>query len=254
MNTLETYNKELLKKRTWVSKIPDSKKAVMLISGGYDSIMTSARLIKDFGMELFPIYIDRGSRNREGELASIKFFTEYFQKRFGKNSFHEVFIPSISIPPKEIKEKLQEYAKAHRYPMRDFITQMFAAQYAVSIGDDVRTICNGVIETDSIASVVINRINTLAICEMTKEPEWNILSINIDPEISNKPFSKHDEIKWANVNQMPGEKTMTCWTPVQDGNELFHCGECYACAERKKGFIDANIKDDTKYFNKRSSK
>ncbi len=52
---------------------------------------------------------------------------------------------------------------------------------------NVRTICNGVIETDSIASVAINRINTLAICEMTKEVEWNILSINIDEEIS-KPF------------------------------------------------------------------
>lgn len=248
MNPLDTYNNLLKDKRGWISKIPESKKAVMLVSGGYDSIMTSARLIKDYHMELFPIYIDRGSRNREGELASIKFFEQYFRDTFGENSFHETFIPAISVPPKEIKDQLQEYAKTHRYPMRDFIMQMFAVQYAASLGEDVRTICNGVIETDSIASVTINRINTLAICEMTKEPEWNVLSLNIDPEISDKPFSKHDEIKWAHDNRIPDEMTMTCWTPIKEDGILYHCGECYACKERQKGFKDAHIKDKTKYY------
>lgn len=53
MSTLEVYDKLLLDKRSWISKIPDNKKAAMLVSGGYDSMITSARLIKDFGMELF---------------------------------------------------------------------------------------------------------------------------------------------------------------------------------------------------------
>ena len=254
MKPLEIYNKLLLEKRGWISKLPESKKCVMLISGGYDSIMTSARLIKDYKMELYPIYIDRGSRNREGELASIKFFEKYFQKTFGKNSFHKTFIPNISVPPKEIKEQLQEYAKVHRYPMRDFIMQMFAVQYAASLGEDVRTICNGVISTDSIASVTINRINTLAICEMTKEPEWNILSLNIDPEISKKSFCKNDEIKWAHENSIPDEATMTSWTPIKKNGVLYHCGECYACAERKNGFKNAGFVDKTKYFNERNDK
>ena len=129
--------------------------------------------------------------------------------------------------------------------------QMFAVQYAASLGDDVRTICNGVIETDSIASVTINRINTLAICEMTKETEWNILSLNIDPEISGKPFCKDDEIRWAHDNNIPDEMTMTCWTPIRKNGILYHCGECYACEERKKGFKDAGIKDKTNYYNER---
>jgi 7-cyano-7-deazaguanine synthase in queuosine biosynthesis len=251
MNTLDIYNNELIKKRGWVSKIPDNKKAVMLVSGGYDSMITSARLMKDFDMELFPIYIDRGSHNRAGELTSIKFLSTFFEKEFGKEKFHKLFIPKISIPPKEIKDQLQEYAKTHRYPMRDFIMQMFAVQYAASLGDDVRTICNGVIETDSIANIIINRINTLAICEMTKEPEWNILSINIDPAISGKIYSKHDEIRWAHENNIPDDRTMTCWTPAKVGNELYHCGKCYACRERQKGFSDAGIIDRTKYYNKK---
>lgn len=199
----------------------------------------------------FPIYIDRGSRNREGELASVEFFVKYFQKEFGKDSFHDVLIPNISVPPKEIKDQLQGYAKTHRYPMRDFIMQMFAVQYAASLDGDVRTICNGVIETDSIASLTINRINTLAICEMTKESEWNILSINIDTRITETPFSKCDEILWANHNNVPDSKTMTCWTPVAEDGVLYHCGECYACHERQAGFQEARVQDKTKYFNQK---
>lgn len=248
MNNLETYNKILLEKRGWISKIPDNKKAVMLVSGGYDSMITSARLIKEFGVELFPVYIDRGARNREGELASIRFFTKYFQDTFGPASFHDVFVPNITIPPKEIKDQLQEYAKTHRYPMRDFIMQMFAVQYAASISGNVRTICNGVIETDSIASLTINRINTLAICEMTKEPEWNILSINIDTAVAEAPFKKRDEIDWARQNGIPDEQTMTCWTPIAKDDVLYHCGNCYACHERQTGFLEANAPDPTKYY------
>lgn len=248
MNQLRMYNELLLDKRGWISKLPENKKAVILVSGGYDSMITAARLIKDHEMELFPVYIDRGSRNRDGELASVEFFTNYFQKTFGVSSFHDVFMPKISVPPKEIKDQLQEYAKTHRYPMRDFIMQMFAVQYAASLDGNVRTICNGVIETDSIASVVINRINTLAICEMTKEVEWNILSINIDEEVSKKPFSKHDEILWAKENNIPDERTMTCWTPVFENGILYHCGECYACRERKAGFSNAKVIDKTNYY------
>lgn len=140
------------------------------------------------------------------------------------------------MPPKETKDQLQEYAKTHRYPIRDFITQMFAVQYAASLDGDVRTICNGVIETDSIASLTISRINTLAICEMTKEPEWNILSINIDTRITETPFSKRDEILWANYNNIPDDKTITCWTPVVEGGVLYHYGEYYAYHERQTEF------------------
>lgn len=248
-----TYDEILLNKRGWISKIPENKKAVMLISGGYDSIATAARLIEDYGMELYPMYVNRDARNKEGELASIAFFTQYFQKRYGKNSFHDLFEPNISLPPAEIKERLQEYAKTHRYPMRDFLMQMFATQYAVTLDGDVRVICNGVIATDSIADIGIARLNTLAICEMTKEWDWQILSLNVDTNISDTPFSKKDEIEWAMKHSIPMEHTMTCWTPIKNNSILYHCGECYACLERQTGFKEAGYPDPTNYFTQRSS-
>jgi|GEM_PF-2267056 len=250
MSISASYDLLLQEKRGWISKIPENKKAVMLISAGYDSIATAARLIEDFGMQLYPMYVNRDARNKEGELASIEFFTKYFQERYGKDSFHDVFQPNISVPPIEIKERLQEYAKTHRYPMRDFIMQMFASQYAVTIEGDVRVICNGVISTDSIADVGIARVNTLAICEMTKEWDWQILSINVDQNINGKSFSKKDEIEWAIEHNIPMEHTMTCWTPVKEEEYLYHCGECYACIERQEGFEEAGHVDPTKYFKK----
>lgn len=250
MDSLLVYNNELLKKRGWISQIPKSKKAVMLFSGGYDSTITAARLIQDFGMELYPIYFERGARNKEGELRSVAYYTQYLRQRYGKDKFHDVLIPEINIPPKEIKDRLQDYANTHCYPMRDFIMEMLAVQYAASISEEVRTICNGVIANDYEASLIINRINTLAICEMTKENDWNILSINIDTQISPKIFSKHDEIKWAEQNNFDDTHTLTCWTPIIQGNEIYHCGECEACRERQNEFKIAQVVDKTKYFTK----
>lgn len=91
MNQLRTYNELLLDKRGWISKLLENKEAVILVSGGYDSMITAARLIKDYEMELFPIHIDRGSRNRDGELTPVEFFTNYFQKTFGVSLFHDLF-------------------------------------------------------------------------------------------------------------------------------------------------------------------
>ena len=53
MNQLRMYNKLLLDKRGWISKLPENKKAVILVSGGYDSMITAARLVKDYEIELF---------------------------------------------------------------------------------------------------------------------------------------------------------------------------------------------------------
>ncbi len=247
MKSEQVYNHEILKIRDWVSKIPESKKAVMLLSGGYDSIITSARLIKDFNMELFPIYFDRGARNREAELQSISFYTQYIQNKYGKNRFHNVYIPKISIPPLEIKQNLQDYAKTHSYPMRDVIMLMYAVQYAASLGKEVRTICNGMLVNDFESSLALNRINTLSILNMTNENDWNILSINMDTEICQKTFRKRDEILWAKANDFNDSQTITCWTPQKINNIFYHCGKCSACLERKSEFAASKVLDKTLY-------
>lgn len=244
------YNDVLLSNRGWISKIPDSKKAVMIFSGGFDSTITATRLIKEHGMELFPIYFDRGQDNKESELTSIEQFTKYIRKNYGNDCFHDLQVLKIDMPPKEIKEQLQPYAHKNKnyYSLRNFMMQLFAVQYAVTLGDDVTTVCDGITVNDPNGRLILDRVYTLAICEMMKNNNWNILSLNLDTEISEKAFLKRDEVMWADKNNIPYEYTMTCWSPIKTVDEILHCGECYTCKQRKMAFKNSGVSDTTKYY------
>ena len=47
----------------------------------------------------------------------------------------------------------------------------------------------------------------------------------------------------ARGKNLPLHLTFSCIRPV-DG---MHCGECNKCAERRKGFADAGVRDLTRY-------
>lgn len=57
-------------------------------------------------------------------------------------------------------------------------------------------------------------------------------------------WHKSDIVKEGQKLGVPFDKTWTCY----EGGDI-HCGLCGACNQRKKGFIDANIPDPTKYRN-----
>ena len=113
---------DLLKtKRGYASKVPDNKKAIIIISGGLDSVVLSDRLIKEFDMELFPLHIHRGQKNELAENQSVDYFTTYFQKKYGRNIFHQPVKVRVNVPPIEFKQDLQAYMKKNGYPLRDTI-------------------------------------------------------------------------------------------------------------------------------------
>lgn len=56
-----SYEQILLDNRGYVAKWPADKTAVMIISGGLDSITMSAKLLKD-GYTLYPLHIQRGQQ------------------------------------------------------------------------------------------------------------------------------------------------------------------------------------------------
>lgn len=236
----EVYNKILFQKRQYVTKILENKKAIMLISGGLDSITTTARMIEDFGLEIYPLYIDRGQHNQNAEKISVKFFEKYFLNRY-KNYFNKIETIKVNIPPKEIKNDLQYHANIMDlgYPLRDNILHFFAVQYAVALSfrlkTDIRMILNGVIKTDEFAheNIVSMRINTILTCQCMNDWRWQITSPNVDDIFAERPFGKNDEVKWANMHNIPIEKTMTCYKPVFIDGQFFHCGKCLACKEIK---------------------
>jgi 7-cyano-7-deazaguanine synthase in queuosine biosynthesis len=250
------YEEILLKKRGWISKIPNNKKAVMMVSGGLDSIITTARLIEDFDLEIYPLYINRGQKNKMGEEKSLNYFVDFFKKKYG-DKFHDIEKLNIDIPPSVIKADLQKYVDKYAmgYPVRDTIIYLFAVQYSVAISfryeEEIRTIYNGVVATDDYPheNIVAMRVNTVNICQCTDDWQWQLTSPNIDSLFVDRPFEKKDEIIWAVEHDIPIENTVSCWNPTidEEGN-IIQCGKCFTCNERREGFRLSGCRDLTKYL------
>ena len=246
------FEKILKKERAYVSKIPDNKKVVMIISGGLDSAITCARLISEFNVEVFPMYINRGQTNRAAEGKSAAFFVGLLRKKF-KNKIHPLEKIKLDIPPKKFKAHLLDYMKKNGHPLRDTMMQLVAVQYAISLSDrfgEIKTIFSATGPEDPFPHCTLQsmRANNINICENLADWGWVITSPNIDKNIFKKPFGKIEEIIWATKNNLPIEKTISCYHPTLKNDEYYHCGECLACLRRKKAFKDAKIKDKTKYI------
>jgi len=248
-------DKFLLKKRGYVSKWPKSKCIVMIVSGGLDSIVTSARLIEDYGLELFPLHIHRGQTNTGAENKSVDYFTEYFQKKYGESKFHTPMKISVNVPSIEFKQDLAPYTKEKGHPMRDPIMQLLGVQYAVAASQkyskDIRTVYCAIVPEDYFPHSTLQglRVNTLNVCINTGDWEWQVSSPNIDPLLSSELFGKDQEIKWAMEHEISIGETISCNNASEKTNYLA-CGNCTSCSRRSEAFSKAGFSDPTKYYDK----
>jgi len=248
---VDVYDNLILKKRNWISRWPKNKKTVMIISGGLDSVTTTARLIQEQNIKIFPLHIERGQSNLKAEIKSVDYFVELLRYRFPDHVAELKYI-KLNIPPTEIKQNLAEYTKIHGHPLRDTMLQMVAAQYAVSLDNSkykIRTIFCAVMPEDyfphsNLASI---RATNLAVCQNTNDWSWLVSSPNIDPFLTDKPVTKPDEIVWAAQNNIPIERTISCNSATEDTN-LLNCGICSSCKRRKKAFKQAGVDDNTIYY------
>lgn len=249
------FEKILKDKRQYVSKFPSNKKVVMIVSGGLDSIATSARLIEDFGLEIFPLHILRGQTNTVSENNAVDYFTEYFQERYGKDRFHTPQKISVSVPPVEFKKDLLPYTKVKGHPMRDPIMHLLAVEYAVSvsqkINDDIKTIYCAIVPEDYFPHSSLDglRINTINTCVNMGDWEWQISSPNIDKYLSKKMYGKREEILWCMEKEIPIGKSISCNDANEKTNHLA-CGVCKSCYRRYSAFIDLGFDDPTEYYEK----
>lgn len=248
MNVQE-YEQILIKERAYVSKIDKGSSVVLLVSGGLDSMVTYARLLKDLELTIYPLYISRGQRNAEYERASIEYFSNYFTDIYGEDRIKRFKTVETNVPPYEFKDDLLTYMKEKGHPLRDPVIQMIGVQYAISLNtkleDNIKTILNAGVADDPFPHCTLKamRANNIAICENLDDWEWVVTSANIDPFVTKMLYDKPLEIKWGQDNDLPLEKTFTCYQPI-DGR---HCGKCLACTRRKQAFKEAGVEDLTEY-------
>lgn len=253
MNNLLLLENVILKNRGFVSKWPSSKKAVFIVSGGLDSIVTSARLIEEQSIEIFPLHIHRGQTNYIAENKAVDFFTKYFQKRYGQKMFHNPMKISVNIPPKEFKGDLLPYTKEKGHPVRDQLMHLLGVEYAVAASikhsESIKTVYCAIMPEDYFPHSTLEglRANTINTCQNMKDWEWQITSPNIDPILFDKPISKIEEIKWAMQRNIPIERTISC-NNASKSTKFLPCGDCSSCERRKQAFEKAGYPDPTKYF------
>lgn len=246
MSEIEIFERILLHKRGWISKWP--RRAVFLYSGGMDSTITIARLLEEKGIEIFPLFVNRGQSNLKHEKQAAKFFEKYFKAHY-RELFHNLIEISVNIPPSEIKDQLREYSTEFGYPLRNNILQMIGVQCAISLSQkskNINSVFCAQLDDDPFphSKLISLRATTVDVCQGLNDWNWQITSPNIDTTLSKIKTSKEKMIRWAYAHNLPIEKTRSCYSSQES-----HCGVCLACKRRREAFADANVPDDTKYCN-----
>ncbi len=255
MNQLTDYNNLLKSKRGFVTKIPTNKTAIMVISGGLDSVATSARLLIDYQLKLYPLFIKRGQTSQHAEFQAVKHYTKYFQKRFGKKHFADLFVLEIEIPPKKIKHNLKSLTTTTGYPVRNISIYLHAVQLAVSLSlqqkSNIKTIFCGALNNDLSIDNTLSclRADTISVCENLNDWQWQISSPNSDPYISKKLYDKSSLIKWSNKHHLSLSETVSCCFANKSTNYQ-NCGKCKYCQQRIVAYQYSNVNDPTRYFQK----
>lgn len=241
---LRFIGETLAVERGYVQAVPENKNVVLLMSGGLDSSVMAGKVIEDFGVRVYPLFIRRGARAEPYEEEAFDHFCDFYQRRFPNNFFEGKKI-ECRIPPREIKSQLPpNLALTIGHPLRNSTMQNLAVMYAVSLqshGIDTKTIWTGSVAEDNTEpelGLLSLRAQTLSTCISMGDWEWNITAPLIDPQFTNEPVGKRDLIQYAVQKFIPLQYTRTCFS-----SDEIPDGTCNACRKRQAAFDYLGIKD-----------
>jgi len=249
MTLIDVINGVFLKKRGYVFKMPKpGTPVVVCMSGGQDSTATIAILLEEFGLRVFPFFINRHQSNYKYEKASTEYYDSLFSKRYPR-LYNTVFEIKLDTPSISYKNQLTEELRSNHigYPARNSIIFLTGAEYAYSLltkGIKCKTIFGAVVSSDGLyhSSLTWTRITNLSLCQFFNDYEWQFTSIAIEQCLGNA-YDKDVLIKYCNQINIPLENTRTCTE-----NSAVQCGKCICCYDRRRCFQQANVKDLTQYL------
>lgn len=225
----------------------ESKRAVVLLSGGLDSFVSGA-LAREAGFELYALTIDYNQRNRV-ELDSARRIAEVLGVK------RHIFLPldltafggsaltaDIDVP----KSGVEEGIPVTYVPARNTIFLSLTLGYAEVMG--ARDIFIGVNALDysgypDCRPDFIAAFETMANLATKAGVEGQHLKINTPLQF----MSKADIAREAHRLGLDAGLSWSCYDPTPDGK---HCGECDSCRLRSKGFAEAGLVDPTIYASK----
>lgn len=254
----------LREKRGFVFRMPSpGQPVILLLSGGLDSIISWAILLKRYQLKVFPVYLIRGKRS-DGKRE--EYAIDYYAAKY-KEKYSTMYNPPHKLPvsmfeftdpyndligylhPQVIIDNLlpdgslkPSFVLGHfsLFPFLGFLYAKFlhAREYI-----DAKTIFCGTTFSDNVSyrSLTSARSTMLTLNLLSGENNWQYTSVAYEPTIRSL-LTKSDLIRWASEEGIPLDRAWTCIRR----NKL-QCGDCLACISRKRAFQEAGVADLTPY-------
>jgi hypothetical protein len=259
---IENY---LKKQRGFVSKMPEAgEKVVLLLSGGLDSIITWAFLMKELQLQVYPIIVKRRRVLIDRELVSAKYFSNIFRQKYRKFYHQPKFVKArLNSFPLSLKSISKDYWLENIYinPYGDIAINneviglmsylaLIVAQYInyLSATESVKinTIFCANMPGDGVSiksqSLTALRTTLLSLYTSTGNSKIQLIPLPIEKSF-NLYHKKVEFIKWAKKNNLDIFKTWSCTK-----NALIHCGACISCKYRKLTLKEVYQRDKTLYY------
>lgn len=256
LKLLDTLDKILLSKKEYVVSMPKKgTNVVACLSGGQDSVANIAMLLKEYGLNVYPFFVNRGQSNYEYEKRSVNYFDKFFKKNFPEQ-YHKCLEIKVNTPALEYKDLLRQTKKSiddiplrHNvsYPARGPIVFLTGMEYAYSLqakGVEIKTLFASNMASDFSyhCSLTWTRLMNVLMCQILNDWEFQFISIPIERGFGNH-FDKDEFIKWCDKNNIPLDKARTCVKKFD-----IECGDCPTCWDRRRGYKEAGVEDKTKYM------
>lgn len=220
------------------------KKAIVLLSGGLDSITTLA-LAQQQGFQCYALSFDYGQRHTAELDAAARIAEKYqvIEHKVIKLGLGAIGGSALTDDHIAVPNSAQEGIPVTYVPARNTIFLSFALGWAEVL--NLHDIFIGVNAVDysgypDCRPEFINAFQNLATLATKAGVEGNPFTIHT-PLIS---LSKSEIIKLGTELSVDYQNTVSCYSADQQGRA---CGICDACRLRKIGFNAAGIIDPTRY-------
>lgn len=223
-----------------------TKKAVILVSGGLDS-STVLAIAKQQGFDCYTLSFDYGQRHRSELFAAAKVSDAMQVKEHKVVSLDLATIGGSALTDTNIE--VPEYETTGipitYVPARNTVFLSIALGWAEVLGaNDIFVGVNAVDYSGypDCRPDYINAFEQMANLATKAGVEGNKLTVHA-PLID---MTKGQIIQAGIKNGVDYSATVSCYQADEEGAA---CGVCDSCRLRKQGFIDAGVKDPTRYKN-----
>jgi 7-cyano-7-deazaguanine synthase in queuosine biosynthesis len=197
VDLLEAYEEILRKRRGYIIKMPKRGESVLAcLSGGQDSVANIGVLLKEFGLNVYPFFINRGQSNYQYEKKAADFFDGFYKERF-PDLYHPYREITVMTPGSEYKDLLRKTKRMvddlplrHNisYPARGPLVFLTGMEYAYSLqaeGINITSVFASNMSSDFSyhCSQTWVRLMNLMFCQILNDWTWQFISLPIETEL-----------------------------------------------------------------------